>query len=316
MPPLLPRLSLLAALLFLAGCAPSGPPAKRDPNAPLRAVCTTGQVADLVRNIGGPQVEVEALMGPGVDPHLFRASVADNEKLRAADVVFYNGLHLEGRLAEVLESLASRQPAFAVTAPLEKESPSRLRQPEEFAGQGEGFDPHVWFDVALWSDCAQEVARRLIEVDPKHKDLYRERADKYVAQLKALDQECREQMATIPKERRVLVTAHDAFGYFGRAYDVEVHGLQGISTADEAAIGAVNKLIDLLVERRIKAVFVESSVRPEALENVIAEAGRRGHKVVTGGELYSDAMGPDGTPEATYMGMIRYNLKTIVQALR
>jgi manganese/zinc/iron transport system substrate-binding protein len=239
--------------------------------------------------------------------------LADNAKLAAADVIFYNGLHLEGRMSDVLENMAERQPVFAVADGIKARAKDRLRKPAEFEG---GYDPHVWFDADLWSIAAKEVLERLGEIDPDHKRDYEKQFEQYASDLKGLDKECREALEVIPSERRVLVTAHDAFGYFGKAYDLEVHGLQGISTADETDVATKQKLVDLLVQRKIKAVFVESSVPPQSVENLIDLCARRGHKLIRGGELYSDAMGDEGTPEATYIGMMRYNVKTIVEALK
>jgi len=209
--------------------------------------------------------------------------------------------------------MAERKPVFAVTRAIMQQAPDRLRKPPEFEG---GYDPHVWFDVELWSLTAGYVADKLSELDPQHQDDFRQQAESYVAELKSLDEECRKALAAIPKQQRVLVTAHDAFGYFGAAYDIEVHGLQGISTADEADVATKQKLVELLVARRIKAVFVESSVPHQNVENLIDLCERRGHKLVRGGEVFSDAMGNEGTPEATYVGMMRYNVKTIVEALK
>ncbi len=280
---------------------------------PIRVVCTTGQVADLLRNVGGRNVEVEALMGPSVDPHQYKATLGDSRKLAEADVIFYNGMHLEGRMSDVLENMAERKPAFAVTRAIMDKAADKLRKPPEFEG---GYDPHVWFDAQLWSHTVGYVAEKLGELDPQHRAEYLAQAERYAEELRLLDEECRQKLAAIPESQRVLVTAHDAFGYFGEAYDVEVHGLQGISTADEADVASKQKLVDLLVERNIKAVFVESSVPHQNVENLIDLCERRGHKLVSGGELYSDAMGREGTAEATYVGMMRYNVKTISQALK
>jgi manganese/zinc/iron transport system substrate-binding protein len=279
----------------------------------LKIVCTTGQVGDLITNLGGRHVTVETLMGPGVDPHLYRGTLSDSRKLSQADVVFYNGLHLEGRLAEVLENLAERKPVFAVTEDLTQNHPELLRKPPEFSG---AYDPHVWFDVSLWIKCAQAASARLIELDPKHSDDYKKLTEQYIQKLDQLHATCKQQLAEIPTRQRVLVTAHDAFGYFGKAYDVEVHALQGISTADEADLGSINKLVDLLVDRQIKAVFVESSVPPKNIESLIQGCAARNHKVVEGGELFSDALGSAGTPEEAYIGAVEHNLHTIVHALR
>ena len=306
-------------LLGVAGCnsavsteadQPAADPKK---DKVLSIVCTTGQVGDMVANLGGEHVKVETLMVPGVDPHLYRGTLADTQKLNRADAVFYNGLHLEGRLAESLESLASRKPTFAITEDIVTNSPELLRKPPEFEGN---YDPHVWFDVALWARCADTVAKRLVELDPPHADDYRRHSAEYVAKLNKLHEECKTRIAEIPSDRRLLTTAHDAFGYFGRAYDIEVHGLQGISTADEADLATVNELVDLLVSRKVKAVFVESSVPPKNIQSLIQGCASRGHTVVEGGELYSDAMGPAGTPEANYIGMVEHNVNTIVKALK
>ncbi|MCA9100031.1 MAG: zinc ABC transporter substrate-binding protein [Pirellulales bacterium] len=280
---------------------------------PLRVVCTTAQVADIVKNVGGGDVEVDTLMGDGVDPHLFTATAGDVHRLRAADLIFYNGLHLEGRLADTLHDLGATKPSIAVTTGLVDQEPERLRRPAEFEGM---YDPHVWLDVALWHRCADYVAAELCRLDPERAEGYRQRAAAYGSELNALDEECRRQIAEIPVRQRVMVTAHDAFGYFGRAYDVEVRGLQGISTADEADLVTLGALIDLLVERGVKAVFVESSVSEKYVQALVEGCAARGHDVRIGGELYSDAMGPDGTPEGTYVGMVRHNVDTIAHALK
>ena len=311
--------SFFAIVLCIAiGCSPATSTEKKGGSSDaaskkLSIVCTTGQVGDLVTHLGGNHVEVETLMGPGVDPHLYRGTLADTQKLNRADAVFYNGLHLEGRLVESLESLAQRKPVFAVTEEIVANSPNKLRKPPEFDGN---YDPHVWFDVALWSDCAKAATKRLVEVDPSHAEDYQRQSAEYIGQLEKLNESCKTRMAEIPKEQRLLITAHDAFGYFGRAYDIEVHGLQGISTADEADLASINQLVDLLVSRKVKAVFVESSVPPKNIESLIQGCASRGHTVVEGGELYSDALGPAGTPEAEYIGMVEHNVKTIVGALK
>jgi len=310
-----PRRCLLAVLgtatLLASGCAELA-----DLGAPqgrIRVVCTTGQVGDMLERIGGEFVDVRTLMGPGVDPHLYKAAPGDIRLLKGAAVVFYNGLHLEGRLAEVLEKLALRKPTFAVTEDILANSPDRLRHAPEFPAS---YDPHVWFDVALWADCAASAARRLAEVDPPHASDYRRQAMAYIDELRALDIETRRRLAEVPAPRRVLVTAHDAFGYFGRAYDVEVHGLQGISTADEADLGAINDLVRLLVDRKVKAVFIETSIPSKNIRSLIQGCEAAGHQLVLGGELYSDAMGPADTPQGNYLGMITYNVDQIVRALR
>ena len=305
----LPAAFVLAALTA-AGCHGM---AEFDPAVDrVRVVCTTGQVGDMIAHIGGEHVQVRTLMGAGVDPHLYKATPGDLRLLKGAQVIFYNGLHLEGRLAEVLEKLADRKPTYAVIEEIRRDAPQRLRHAPEFP---ESFDPHVWFDVGLWADCADYATRRLMEVDPAHSNDYRRNGDAYIAELRALDDATRRRMAEIPTEQRVLVTAHDAFGYFGRAYDVEVHGLQGISTADEADLGAINDLVRMLVARRVKAVFIETSVPSKNIRSLIQGCEAAGHPLALGGELYSDAMGPSGTRAATFVGMIEYNVDQIATAL-
>jgi manganese/zinc/iron transport system substrate-binding protein len=274
----------------------------------LRVVATTGMVADLARVVGGGRVAVDALMGPGVDPHLYKAAPSDLRKLRAASLVLYNGKGLEGKMADVFVKLASTTKVVAVTEQIDD---SELLESEK--GH---HDPHVWFDVALWSRCAVVVGEALAEIDPEHAAEYRESARSYASRLKDdLDVWVRGTLARIPAERRVLITSHDAFRYLGRAYDVEVRGLQGISTASMAGVRDVERMVELIVSRKIKAIFVESSVSPKAIEAVKERVAAAGHAVAIGGELYSDAMG-DHPPEDTYVGMIRHNIDTMVGALR
>lgn len=280
---------------------------------PLRIVCTTGQVADMLHNIGGQHVDVTALMGPGVDPHLYRESPSDIEKLSTADAIFYNGLHLEGRMTEVFEKLAARRPTFAVTDGLVEAKDTRLRKPPEFEGY---FDPHVWHDPKIWSDCVRYAATKLGELDPQHKSEYDANAQAYIDELTQLDDESRAKLAEIPKPQRVLVTAHDAFGYFCKTYDIESMPLGGVTTEEEVSIGRMDEVINFIVERKIKAVFVESAVAPRIVEALVEPCRKQGHEVAIGGELYADALGAAGTPDATYIGMIRANVETIVKALK
>jgi manganese/zinc/iron transport system substrate-binding protein len=280
---------------------------------PIQIVCTTGQVADMLRNIGGDHVEVTALMGPGVDPHLYRESPSDIEKLSGADAIFYNGLHLEGRMTEVFEKLAARRPTFAVTEGLVVAKDSRLRKPPEFDGY---YDPHVWHDPKMWADCVRYVTTKLSELDPTHKDEYAQNARGYEEQLAQLDAENRAKLAEIPKPQRVLITAHDAFGYFCITYDIESMPLGGVSTEEEVSIGRMDEVINFIVDRKVKAVFVESAVAPRIVEALIEPARKKGQEVHIGGELYADALGAAGTPDATYIGMIQANVETIVKALK
>lgn len=309
---MLRRLRLGLALLALgiavvtAGCATGQAGTAAGDRIPV--VATTGMVADLARNIGGDRVAVTALMGPGVDPHLFKASEGDIARLQQARIIFYNGLHLEGRMGDILVKMAREKPTVAVAERIPEE---RLLITEDGVE-----DPHIWFDVSLWMEAAAVVRDSLVQLDPEGASTYRQNAEAYLAELKELDEWARAELATIPAGRRVLVTAHDAFGYFGRAYDIEVAGLQGISTATEYGLADLQQMIDLLVEREIKAVFIESSVPRSSIEALVEGAAARGHQVSIGGELFSDAMGPEGTPEGTYVGMIRHNVRAIVEALR
>jgi len=300
-------LSLALAVLALAGCGGGG--TERE-DGRLRAVATTGQVGDLVATVGGDRVVVASLMGPGIDPHLYKDSAGDVTRLREADVIFYNGLHLEAKMGEVLEKMGARKPVVAVAEALPED---RLLSPAEFEGL---HDPHVWFDVSLWRLATDVVADKLAELDPAHADGYRARAAAHAAELEALHAHAVASFASIPPRQRVLVTAHDAFNYLGRAYDLEVRGLQGISTATEAGTADVQGLAAFIAEREIPALFVESSVSPRAIEAVRQAVRARAFEVVVGGEIYSDALGDPGTPAATYAGMVRHNVDTITAALR
>ncbi len=285
------------------GCEPG-----RDAE-PIKIVATTGMIADAARNVAGDRAKVTALMGEGVDPHLYKASPGDARLMSDADLILYNGLHLEGKMADALVKLARRKPTVQVTESIPE---SLLREPPEFQGQ---YDPHVWFDVSLWMNVAERIRDALAEHDPAGKETYAGNASRYVEELRALHEWCKEELQQIPREKRVLVTAHDAFGYFGRAYGLEVKAIQGISTDSEPPLTVINDLVDLLVSRRINAVFVESSVPRKTIEALVEGASARGHRVTIGGQLFSDAMGREGTPEGTYVGMVRHNVNTIVRAL-
>src|SRR5262245_20305073 len=254
---------------------PHGPPTVEkiySGNYPINVVCTTGMVADLVRNIGGERVKVTQLMGEGVDPHLYKASPGDVNLLNRADIIFYSGLHLEGKMADVFGRLARRKPAFAVT--------EYIPEGKILDDSGGAPDPHLWFDVSLWRESATVVRDVLSTFDPKHAQEYNQRDRSYQTELAKLHAYAKEQIATIPKERRVLVTAHDAFRYFGRAYDIEVRGIQGISTESEAGVREINALVDFLVTRKIKAVFVESSVADRNVKALLEGCASKNHTVV------------------------------------
>jgi manganese/zinc/iron transport system substrate-binding protein len=279
---------------------------------PIRVVCTTGQVAEMIERVGGEHVAVDALMGPGVDPHLYSPIPSDLRKLTAADAIFYNGLHLEGRMTETFEKMARDRVTFAVTEGIQSRRDDRLRKAPEFENL---FDPHVWHDPVLWEDCVMDAADALAEFDATHADEYRANAEAYCKELTDLDGFCREEVAKIPKDRRVLITAHDAFGYFGKRYDIEVHGLKGISTEEEKDLNRQEELQRMIIERKIPAVFVESAVAPKTIEALVEPCKAAGWDLKIGGNLYADALGPAGTEDATYEGMIRHNVRTIATAL-
>lgn len=276
---------------------------------PIQVVTTTGMITDIVENVGGDQVKVTGLMGPGVDPHLYKPSERDVITLADADVIFYGGLHLEAQMATVFERMQGRVRTKAVTDQIDR---SLLSAPPEFEGN---YDPHVWFDVTMWMSAVATVRDTLSEMDPSHSEIYHTNARSYLVQLQALHEYVQAQARRVPPEKRVLITAHDAFNYFGRAYGFEVRGLQGISTATEAGTADVQDLASFIVKRQIPAIFVESSVPPRTIEAVKAAVRARGYEVKIGGELFSDAMGTPGTPEGTYIGMVRHNIDTIVGAL-
>jgi len=296
-------------LLLVAALAACVPREKQPAEGVLRVVATTGMIADAAQHVGGERVHVTGLMGPGVDPHLYKARAGDVRRLASADVVLYHGLHLEAAMAEVLEEMGRRRHTVSVTRSLDR---ARLMSPPEYRGS---YDPHVWFDVRLWMDVVQEVAAGLIEADPAGRAHYAARAESYTRELEALDVWIRERVSALPRDRRVLITAHDAFGYFGVAYSFDVMGLQGISTALEAGTGDVQRLAEEIVRRRIPAVFVETSIPQRTIQAVQAATQSRGFRVSIGGELYSDALGDAGTPEGSYIGMVRRNVETIVGAL-
>ncbi len=275
----------------------------------VNVVTTVGMITDIVTNIGGERVAVTGLMGPGIDPHLYKASARDIIRMQEADVVFYGGLHLEGAMTGAFERLTGRVRGVAVSEAID---PARLLGD---LNNPSVHDPHVWFDVSLWMLAAERVGMVLAEVDPQHARGYRERTAVYLDRLRQLDAYVKARAGELAPVRRVLVTAHDAFRYFSRAYGFEVYGLQGISTVTEAGTSDLRALADFIAARRVPAVFVESSVPRRAVEALQAAVAARGFTVAIGGELLSDAMGDPGTPAGTYEGMVRHNIDTIVQAL-
>lgn len=297
----------LGFVAVMAACAEFGADAG---DGRLQVVATTGMIADIATIVGGSHVHVEGLMGPGVDPHLYKASAGDVRRLAHADLVLYNGLHLEAAMGEVLEEMGRRRPTVAVTDSIPR---SALTAPPEYAGN---YDPHVWFDVRLWMRATGAITRALAAADTTNAADYRLRGDSLLTEMAALDAWIRDEVAALPAERRVLVTAHDAFGYFGRAYGFEVRGLQGISTAAEAGTGDVQQLADEIARRRIRSVFVETSIPRRTIEAVQAAVRSRGFEVGIGRPLHSDALGSPGTPAGTYIGMVRHNVESIVDGLR
>jgi manganese/zinc/iron transport system substrate-binding protein len=276
---------------------------------PIRVTVTTGMVADLVRAVGGKRLEVKQLLGSGVDPHLYKVSRDDISQILKADLVVYSGLMLEGKMNDTFQKLAASQPVWAVTECL---SEKELLQPDDSAGHP---DPHVWMDISLWIRCLDDFARRLGDFDPANREQYLANATRFGEELRVIHREGVNQIESIPSANRVLVTSHDAFGYFGRAYGIEVRGVQGISTESEAGLQQINQLVDLLVDRKLPAVFVESSVPRKSIEAVVAGAAARQQKVEVAGPLFADAMGEAGTPEGTYAGMMRHNFRLIAMAL-
>jgi manganese/zinc/iron transport system substrate-binding protein len=277
----------------------------------MKVVVTTNIIGDLVRQVAGDRVDLTTLMGPGVDPHLYRASEGDVQTMAEADLVLYNGLHLEGKMTDVFAQMNKRSvPASALAE--DALADSVLISSSEYASS---YDPHVWFDVALWGRVTQHVGDVLAARDTAHADAYRTSADAYTQRLNSLDRYVTAQAQRVPEDRRVLITSHDAFRYLGRAYDVEVRGLQGISTVSEAGTKDVQALADFVAERRIPALFVESSVSPRGIEAVQKAVRARDFEVKLGGTLYGDALGNRGTPQGTYVGAIRHNIDAIVEGL-
>ncbi|MFJ8257778.1 metal ABC transporter solute-binding protein, Zn/Mn family [Peribacillus asahii] len=297
--------SVVLVLLLLVGCSNE---TDNQTEGKLVVVTTTGMIGDLVENIGGEHVEVTSLMGPGVDPHLYKATQGDVKTLDEADMILYNGLHLEGKMEEIFEQMGKQKPTTAVTQDIAKEHLHEVTAEE--------YDPHIWFDVTLWMQAAHTVNEALIKEDPAHQDSYQKNYEAYIKKLEDLHKYVQSEINTIPESQRVLVTAHDAFGYFGAAYGLEVKGLQGMNTVSEYGSKDVIDLRNYLIKNEIKAIFIETSVSKKAIEAVIQGAKKQGHTVKIGGELFSDAMGEKGTEKGTYLGMVRHNTDTIVNALK
>ncbi len=299
-------LYILSVLLLFTACDPG----EKQRTNTLQIVCTTGIIGDMVTFIAGDKANVISLMGAGVDPHLYKTTHGDLEKLEKADIIFYNGLHLEGKMVDVLERLEKRRSVVAVTDAIPI---SELRNSPQFK---DAFDPHVWFDPLLWAKTTKIIATNLQKLNPNDSAYFQSRANEYANQLVELNINVESELSIIPVEQRILITAHDAFYYFGHRYKFEVRGLQGISTVSEFGLQDITELVDYITEKKIKALFVESSVPPRNLEAVIEGCSRKGHSVVIGGTLFSDALGAANTPEGTYIGMYKKNIDTIISALK
>ena len=309
----LAALAGLAVLLaiVLAGC--SGPPQPASPaelsQRPLRVATTTNIITDLATIVGGTRVSVTGLMGAGVNPHLYKATAGDVQTVRSADLILYGGLDLEGRMGDLFAALEKVRPTVAVTRDIPVD---RLRTLNEKSGMR---DPHMWFDVSLWETATRTVADAYSELDPRHRTYYQDRADAYIARLRVLDGWVKRRIAAIPARRRVLVTSHDAFGYFADRYGMRVAAIQGASMMTEATTDDVERVAQTVADRGVPAIFVESSLPPQTIEAVIAAARQRGQEVRVGGELYSDSAGDADTVEGTYIGMIHHNVNAIADAL-
>lgn len=296
----------LLAVLLLSACSGG---ASDSESGRLKVVTTIGQITNVVEIVGGEHVEVNGLMGAGVDPHLYVATESDVTLLSEADVIFYNGLFLEAQMDDILKQLGERKTSVAIGETIH---PTRLLASPDYEDE---HDPHIWFDLDLWSQAVSAIRDTLIEVDPDNTAAYEANTEAYLSEIAALDEYVRDQAGKLTRDQRVLITAHDAFSYFGRAYDFEVLGLQGISTESEASTADVRDLASLIAERQVRAVFVESSVPVRNVEALQEAVAAQGFTVEIGGELFSDAMGDPGTIEGTYLGMVRHNIDTIVAAL-
>jgi manganese/zinc/iron transport system substrate-binding protein len=303
-------LALLCLALLAGACTQIETKGTMEAGQRMKVLTTTSILKDAVANIVGDAADVESVMGSGVDPHLYKATQGDLQKMMDADVIIYNGLYLEGKMSEVMEKLSRQKTVVSATASIPKE---KLRSSEQFAHSQ---DPHVWFDVQLWMEVVRHLSQELQQKDPANAEVYRQNTQAYLQELDGLHRWVTQQIQTIPEQQRILITAHDAFGYFGDAYGIKVRGLQGISTVSEFGLQDVSSLVKYIADNRIKAVFVESSVSPKAIEAVVVGSRERGHEVKIGGTLYSDALGKEGTAEGTYIGMVRHNVSSIVSALK
>ena len=307
---LITLLAVTLACRLLSACGDGTGETGNGPGGyPYRVVTTVEMITDIVRRVSGDHAVVEGIIGEGVDPHLYAATTNDVKALRGADVIFYNGLMLEGKMSDVLAKVGRTKSVHAVTAAIQEITDYVITD------ESEHYDPHVWMDVAGWMKAVEAVRDALQDFDPSHRTDYSKNAEAYLRELEELDAYAKEAISSIPAGQRVLVTAHDAFGYMARAYGLEVHGIQGLSTEAKPGLRDIELLVEFLVANKIPAVFVESSVPHKSVEALIEGAEAKGHKVAVGGELFSDSMGKAGTPKGSYVGMIDHNVTTITKAL-
>lgn len=293
-------------LVFLAACATENAAGAAE-DGKIKVVTTIAQIGEPLSVLGGDRLDVESLMGPSIDPHAYNATQSDMRTLEGAELIFYNGLNLEANLIEIFENIGKSKPVFAIGEAI----------PDEYLLQDEAgaVDPHIWFDLDLWKQALDAAVEELKTYSPENADFFEENKQAYFAEMESVKEEANK-LADIPQNKRYLVTAHDAFGYFGNMHDLEVIGLQGLSTEDEVGISDINDTIAIIEEYGVPAIFVESSVNPKSIQAVLEGAHSKGVKVSLGGELYSDAMGDPGTEEGTYIGMYRHNVNTIYKALQ
>lgn len=303
------RILFVISLCLLTSCRLTETEEASHDGRPL-VVVTTNLLADAIQNIVKDSVHVESLMGAGVDPHLYKASIGDLRRLLDADLIFYQGLHLEGKLGEVLDKLGRTKDVAALADDI---SPTKIRYVDD---NEKVPDPHIWFDVRIWKELVETACSKLSAKYPLYAAYFRANTDAYLSELDQLDRYIQQQVRHIDRDKRVLITSHDAFNYFGVAYDVEVRGLQGISTLSDFGLKDVSDLVKMIMDREITAVFVESSVSARALEAVMAGVHERGGTLSIGGMLYTDALGEPDQPEGTYIGMMKYNVETMVNALK
>jgi manganese/zinc/iron transport system substrate-binding protein len=299
-------ISLFFIFLIFASCQTQ----KKEKKEKLQIVCTTGMIADGIENIVADAAQIQSLMGEGVDPHLYKATTGDLEKLYNADIIFYNGLHLEGRMVQVLEKLGRLKPVIAIGNGIAEKELLLVDSASHT------HDPHIWFDVKNWSAALQYANLALQKYDSTHAQFYAKNASNYLQKLLVLDSVVAKKISQIPENQRLLITSHDAFSYFGKRYAIEVRGLQGVSTAADFGLKDISDLVKIIVERKIRAIFVETSVSEKSIDAVVIGCKARGHEVIIGGHLYTDAMGAKNTAEGTYIGMMQANLRMITEGLR